>query len=509
MFINEWLAQNATILADPMDDQFEDWIELYNAESSPVDLGGYYLTDTLTNKTRWKIPDNTVIPAHGYLLIWADDDNGQNNATNSDRHTNFQLSAGGEEIGLFTESGLQVDAVVFGPQLNDVSQGRYPDGGGAIYAMTTPTPRAANNIGVANEPPVLGTIGPRSAVEGQTLNFTVTASDPNPGDTLAFTLDPGAPAGASITPAGAFSWAPTEAQGGASYTVTVRVTDNGAPALDDFEAFTINVLKTNAPPVLDTINNHTVVEKQPLAFAVTATDPDLPAQNWAFSLDPGAPPGASITPAGNFTWTPTEAQGPGQYPVVVRVTDDGEPPLSSFQVVVLFVTETNEPPVLTAISDRTVVPGDLVTFTNSATDGDLPPNLLTYSLGPGAPADASIVPLTGVFAWPVPAGQPAGTNPVTITVTDNGTPPLSHSRAFAVVVGAPLRITNIVEMGGSVTITAPAVPGRTYTLEASDVLGAPSPWPAVGQPLTATNTTVIFSDPITNSRLFYRLRLSP
>ena len=508
VFINEWMALNSSTLFDPVDGQFEDWVELYNAENSPVDLGDYYLTDSLTNKTKWKIPNNTIIPAHGFLLIWADNENSQNNGTNADRHANFSLAAGGEEIGLVTDTGLQVDAVVFGPQLNDVSQGRYADGGGAIYLMTNRTPRAPNNIGSVNAAPVLGSIGPRVAIEGQTLSFTATATDANPGDTLTFTLDVGAPAGAAITAGGAFSWAPTEAQGGASYNVTVRVTDNGTPPLNDFETFSINVLKTNSPPGLNIINNQFVMEQNPLAFMATATDPDQPTQNLTFTLDAGAPAGASITTNGNFTWTPTEAQGTNQYSMVVRVTDDGEPARNTFQILILYVGESNQPPVLPLISDRATVPGDLVTFTNTATDADLPANMLSYSLGAGAPAAATITTNTGVFAWLVPVNQAAGTNPVTVIVTDNGLPLRSHSRAFNVV-GAPLRITSIVDAGGAMTITTPATPGRSYTLTAKDDLGAPGGWPAIGSTLMATGTTVIFSAPVTNAQRFYRVLLLP
>lgn len=508
VFINEWMAQNSGTLADPVDLQFEDWIELYNASASPVDLGGYYLTDTLTNKAKWKIPDNTIIPAHGFLLVWADNESSQNNGTNSDRHANFQLAAGGEEIGLFTDQGLQVDAVVFGPQLNDASEGRYPDGGGLITALTTPSPRAANILASPNDPPVLGGIGLRAAIEGVTFGFTATATDPNPGDGLTFSLDAGAPAGAGITTGGDFTWTPTEAQGGSSYNVTVRVTDNGFPPLNDFETFSINVLKTNAAPVLNTINNPTVMEKTLLAFKATATDPDLPAQQLTFTLDPGAPAGAAITTNGNFTWTPTEAQGTNQYPIVIRVTDDGEPSRTTFQAVVIFVAESNEPPVLAAITNRSAIPGETVTFTNSASDPDLPTNTLTYTLALGAPAGAGIDPLTGVFSWAVPSGHPSGTNPVTVVVSDNGVPALSNSVTFKVMVGPALRITSVENSGASILILATAVPGRSYSLAGRDTL-ADGSWPIVSGPVAATNTTVQFTVPATNGLQFYRVLLSP
>ena len=79
--------------------------------------------------------------------------------------------------------------------------------------------------------------------------------------------------------------------------------------------------------MLAAIGDKTVDEGALLSFTATATDADLPANTLTFSLDAGAPAGASIDPAtGLFTWTPSEAQGPGVYPVTVRVTDNGTPP---------------------------------------------------------------------------------------------------------------------------------------------------------------------------------------
>ncbi len=103
-----------------------------------------------------------------------------------------------------------------------------------------------------NQPPVLAPIGDQSATEGVELMFRATATDPNlPGDTLTFSLDSGAPAGASIDPAtGVFRWTPTENDGPASYPVTVRVTDDGLPNLSDFKTITITVLEPGSEVVV-------------------------------------------------------------------------------------------------------------------------------------------------------------------------------------------------------------------------------------------------------------------
>ena len=84
---------------------------------------------------------------------------------------------------------------------------------------------------------------------------------------LTYSLDTGAPTGATINATtGVFTWTPTESQGGSSYNVTVRVTDNGSPALNDFETISITVNEVNVAPVLAAIGNKTVSEGSLLTF---------------------------------------------------------------------------------------------------------------------------------------------------------------------------------------------------------------------------------------------------
>jgi hypothetical protein len=152
--INEWLTSNTRILRDSADGHFEDWIELYNYGNQAVDLSGYYLADNLANSNEWRLPEGAILPAQGFLLIWADEETGQN-GVGGDLHASFKLSSSGEQIGLFTPGGLVVDSVVFGVQSSDVSQGRYPDGavGPDYYFMPEPTPRAKNKIPGGGTPP--------------------------------------------------------------------------------------------------------------------------------------------------------------------------------------------------------------------------------------------------------------------------------------------------------------------------------------------------------------------
>ncbi|MEM8558279.1 MAG: CotH kinase family protein [Bacteroidota bacterium] len=137
IFVNEFLASNTTVIADPDFGDFADWIELYNAEPDAVDLGGYTLTDDLDLPSRWRFPEGTVIPAGGFLLVWADDES-------TGLHTDFKLSAGGEQIGLYAPDGTVVDTLTYGEQTTDISLGRSPDGSPTFRFFETPTPGAPN-----------------------------------------------------------------------------------------------------------------------------------------------------------------------------------------------------------------------------------------------------------------------------------------------------------------------------------------------------------------------------
>ena len=149
VFINEWMASNLSFNVDPADGNNDDWFELYNPGSNPVDLTDYYLTDNLANPNQYRIPSGYVIPPHGFLLVWADNQPAQNGLSPfGDLHVNFSLSAAGEAIALFAPDGTLQSSVVFGPQLQNVSLGLYPEGStnGGYRFMTNFTPRAANSV---------------------------------------------------------------------------------------------------------------------------------------------------------------------------------------------------------------------------------------------------------------------------------------------------------------------------------------------------------------------------
>ena len=213
------------------------------------------------------------------------------------------------------------------------------------------------HVNEVNAAPVLAAIGNKMVNEETLLTFDANATDADvPANALTYSLDAAAPAGASINAAtGVFSWTPTEAQGPNTYSITVRVTDNGDPELSDHETITITVNEVNIAPVLAAIDDKEVDEGSALTFTATATDADVPVNTLSYSLGAGAPPGASINASsGVFTWTPTD--GPTQSTTItIVVTDDGSPsPLSDSET--FLVTVNNVDPVIGALPNAAWAP---------------------------------------------------------------------------------------------------------------------------------------------------------
>jgi hypothetical protein len=154
LVINELMASNTATFRDKQG-EYDDWLEIYNAGSTSVNIAGMYLTDSLSEPAKWRIPDSnaaeTTIPAHGYLLIWAD-----GSTANSGLHASFKLDADGDEIGLYNRDGVTlIDSITFDEQFADISYGRSPEAGNLKQFMAAPTPGKANTKGyqgIADKP---------------------------------------------------------------------------------------------------------------------------------------------------------------------------------------------------------------------------------------------------------------------------------------------------------------------------------------------------------------------
>jgi hypothetical protein len=109
---------------------------------------------------------------------------------------------------------------------------------------------------------------------------------------------------------------------------------------------------------------------------------------------------------------------------------------SSLSTATIDNVSVNHPPVLAAISNQTILAGRTLVVTNSASDADVPPQTLAYSLL-GAPAGASINANSGVFSWRPAIAQSPSTQAVTVVVSDSGIPILRATQGFAVRVIRP------------------------------------------------------------------------
>jgi hypothetical protein len=168
---------------------------------------------------------------------------------------------------------------------------------------------------------------------------------------------------------------------------------------------------------------------------------------------------------------------------------------------------TNHPPVFAAISNRTVNVGQAVAFTASVMDTNLPPPALTFALLAGA-TNATLNTNSGAFSFRPLVTQANATNSFTLQVSDNGTPPLSATQSFSVIVNplSPSGVSTISLAGGQFSFKVSGQSGPDYAIETSTNL---TQWSNV----FITNSPALpftWTDNVTNSpRRFYRVKLGP
>ncbi len=130
--INEWLADEMMLANN-------DFIELHNPDPLPVALGGCYLSDAEGSPALSQIPPLSFIAPGGYLKFIAD-----SNPSQGADHLTFKLDP---KVGiiLLSDAALgMIDAINYGPQTTDVSQGRSPNGSDVLVQFVVPTPGAPN-----------------------------------------------------------------------------------------------------------------------------------------------------------------------------------------------------------------------------------------------------------------------------------------------------------------------------------------------------------------------------
>jgi hypothetical protein len=269
-----------------------------------------------------------------------------------------------------------------------------------------------NNAG--NQSPVLAAIGPKATTEGVSLNFGVSASDPDA--TIPSLTAASLPSGASFVDngdgTGTFGWLPTFAQSG-SYNITFVATDGVAA---DSEVVSVSVSEAgNQTPILAAIGAQNVIEGLNLNLAVSATDPDLTTPVLNTST---LPLGSSFTDHGNgtgtFDWSPTFTQA-GPYSVTFRASDGV---LQDTEVVIITVIESgNQTPVLASIGAQGTTEGTNLNFGISASDADGTTPSLTALPLPGGATFTDNGDGSGTFDW-TPDFTQSGSYDITFAASD-------------------------------------------------------------------------------------------
>ncbi|MGO8838034.1 MAG: cellulase family glycosylhydrolase [Limisphaerales bacterium] len=171
------------------------------------------------------------------------------------------------------------------------------------------------------------------------------------------------------------------------------------------------------------------------------------------------------------------------------------------------ITLPNTAPTLSPIANQTVNVGQTVAFTASATDTDQPPQTLTFTLLAGT-TNATLNINSGAFSFRPLVTQANSTNNFTLKVSDNGTPPLSATQSFSVVVN-PLSLPSLTSISFSNMQFSMHVSGQAgpdYEIQTSTNL---TQWSNV---FITNSPGVPFVWKDTNSAVpqrFYRVKLGP
>ncbi len=182
LYINEICTQNKACLVDSYG-KYSDWIELYNAGNSAIDLSGYGLSDKVDEPMQWTFPSGTTIEAGERKIVFAS----KQASTTTELHTGFALSKNGETLVLSNPQGEIIQQVEVPTLAEDSTYGRTPDGSSTFEIMTA-TPNAANEV-VTSAPTFsaesgfYGTDFSLSLSSSDTIYYTIDGSDPTTSET--------------------------------------------------------------------------------------------------------------------------------------------------------------------------------------------------------------------------------------------------------------------------------------------------------------------------------------
>lgn len=146
LFVNEIMPTNLSCCADTDGgiNEFDDWFEIYNSGTNPINVAGMYVSDDPADPFKYKIPNTnssqTTIQPNGFLVFWADEQ-----GTQGVRHTNFKLASTGESVGLYYIDGRKIDEKNFPSVPENKSYGRTTNGGATWNILNTVSKGTSNN----------------------------------------------------------------------------------------------------------------------------------------------------------------------------------------------------------------------------------------------------------------------------------------------------------------------------------------------------------------------------
>ncbi len=454
------------------------WLELFNSGATPLSLDGYWLANNVTNLAQWPFPAGLTLAPGERRLLWADGQTNQTAGTNL--HTGVALTHSGTLTLSRLTNGVGplqiVDHLVWRHLGANATYGSFPEGQPVFRSgLAAATPGAANNgrpVPVCiNEFLASNSLGLRDP------------ADTDPEDWIELYNS-----GAQAVDLGGFHLTDT-----AGTPLKYRVPTNG---------------QYRVPP-----GGYLLVWADDEAAQNRADRADLHVN---FKLGSGsghiglhAPDG--VTPVDTLTYgSQTTDVSEGRYAdgasnryAMPRLTPRAQNGIASY----------NTPPRFPVVTNAVVNQGQFISMDTRATDPDL--NTLTYTTNAASALPGSTLLPTGVYRWVVPANQPPGAYPITVSVMDNGTPPLGEVVTFLITVRPPFTPTNAIAPGpvihsfagvvGQTTFTIAATVGRTYRIFYKDDLNTPG-WTQLGPDFVAANETASISDLLSGPHRFYRVQ---
>ncbi len=573
LWINEVQPSNLTGITNSAG-QRAPWLELYNAGTNTLALKGYYLANNYTNLAQWAFPTNALIAPGQFKVIFADAQTNLSTTNELHTSFALAGSAGSVALSFTaTNSRVQVlDYLDYTNLPANYSFGSFPDGQCITrQQFFRPTPGGTNDGTAAsfiaytapgsvytqdfNPLPNPGAASVNTA-NPVTING-ITYSLANPFDFAMPAVAGGVNGGLGLPAlAGWFGLADPSASVGTRFGATDGDQTTGGQisfglpnstnrALGLLATSTTGFTAFGARFLNATTNTFNCISLQftgevwrqsdkpkTLAFSYyidpsgraafwTNATASLPALNVAIptlAQDTGGvavdgtqalnqtnlvvanqfitnwPPGAALW----LVWTMADPAGKAQGLGIDNL---------SFSA---FTAPPNTAPVLAPIANQLLGLGQTLSLTASATDTDLPPQTLTFSLGTGAPAGATIGSASGQLSW-MPTNAPA-TNTLSVIVTDNGIPSLSATQSFTVIVLPPApwpQLGNVSLGGSTISFSWPSAAGYLYRVQYKTDLAATN-WTTLGADQPGTGSPLSLTVDLTNApQCFYRVVVLP